>query len=69
MGNCLEWGQGFEFLGYRFEAGNRIVRKKSLTALKDKIRRQTKRTRGQSLESIIQDLNPILRGWFGWQAQ
>ena len=66
VGNCLEWGQGFEFLGYRFEAGNRIVRKKSLTALKDKIRQQTKRTRGDSLERIIQDLNPILRGWFGY---
>ncbi len=66
VGNCLEWGQGFEFLGYRFEAGNRIVRKKSLTALKDKIRQQTKRTRGNSLERIIQDLNPILRGWFGY---
>ena len=29
-------GQGFEFLGYRFEAGQRFVRKKSLKALKDK---------------------------------
>jgi RNA-directed DNA polymerase len=66
VGNCLEWGQGFEFLGYRFEAGNRIVRKKSLMALKDKIRQQTRRTRGDSLERIIQDLNPILRGWFGY---
>ena len=26
-------GQGFEFLGYRFEAGRRFVRKKSLKAL------------------------------------
>lgn len=42
------------------------MRKKSLTALKDKIRRQTKRTRGHSLERIIQDLNPTLRGWFGY---
>ena len=40
------------------------MRKKSLTALKDKIRRQTKRTRGDSQERIIQDLNPILRGGF-----
>ena len=31
-------GQGFEFLGYRFEAGHRFVRKKSLKALKDKVR-------------------------------
>ncbi len=66
VGNCLEWGEGFEFLGYRFEAGNRIVRKKSWMVLKDKIRLQTKRTRGDSLKRIIQDLNPILRGWFGY---
>jgi len=66
VGNCLEWGQGFEFLGYRLEAGNRIVRKKSLTALKDKIRLKTKRTRGDGLDRIIEDLNPLLRGWFGY---
>ena len=66
VGNCLEQGQGFEFLGYRFEAGKRIVRKKSLAALKEKIRQKTRRTRGESLEQILQDLNPVLRGWFGY---
>jgi RNA-directed DNA polymerase len=34
IGNCLEPGQGFDFLGYRFEAGRRLVRQKSLRALK-----------------------------------
>jgi len=29
VGNCLEKGQGFEFLGYRFEAGKRWVRRKA----------------------------------------
>jgi RNA-directed DNA polymerase len=29
VGNCIEKGQGFEFLGYRFEAGRRWVRPKS----------------------------------------
>jgi len=66
VGNCLESGQGFEFLGYRFEAGRREVRKKSLQSLKDKIRGKTKRTRGDSLKRIIEDINPILRGWFGY---
>jgi RNA-directed DNA polymerase len=66
VGNCLEAGQGFDFLGYRFEAGRRWVRKKSLTALKDKLRSKTGRTRGVSLKSIIEELNPILRGWFGY---
>jgi len=46
VGNCLVKGQGFEFLGYRFEAGKRWVRKKSPKALKDKIRNKTRRSRG-----------------------
>lgn len=66
MGNWLEEGQGFEFLGYRFETGKRWVRKKSLKTLKDKIRSKTKRTRGDSLETIIKDLNPLLKGWFNY---
>ena len=66
VGDCREDGQGFDFLGYRFEAGRRWVRKKSLKALKDKVRRKTGRTRGVSLRSIIEELNPILRGWFAY---
>ena len=66
MGDCLIPGQGFDFLGYRFEAGQRWVRKKSLKALKDKVRSKTSRTSGTSLKQIIADLNPILRGWFGY---
>jgi RNA-directed DNA polymerase len=66
VGDCRQPGQGFEFLGYRFEAGRRLVRKKSLKALKDKVRSRTIRSRGDSLERIIADLNPVLRGWFGY---
>jgi RNA-directed DNA polymerase len=66
VGDCRQPGQGFEFLGYRFEAGRRLVRKKSLQALKDKVRAKTTRSRGDSLERIIADLNPLLRGWFGY---
>jgi RNA-directed DNA polymerase len=66
VGDCRQPGQGFEFLGYRFEAGRRLVRKKSLKALKDKVRAKTGRSRGDSLGRIIDDLNPMLRGWFGY---
>jgi RNA-directed DNA polymerase len=66
MGDCRRPGQGFEFLGYRFEAGRRWVRKKSLDRLKDKVRDKTRRTRGDSLACVIDDLNPKLRGWFGY---
>lgn len=38
VGDCRHEGQGFEFLGYRFEEGRRMVRKKSLKKLKDAIR-------------------------------
>ena len=34
IGDCRQPGQGFDFLGYRFEAGKRWVRKKSLARLK-----------------------------------
>jgi len=66
LGDCRQKGEGFDFLGYRFEAGHRFVRKKSLARLKDGIRAKTRRTRGQSLTRIIADLNPMLRGWFGY---
>ena len=66
MGDAREPGQGFEFLGYRFEGGCRYVRKKSLQAFKDKVRVKTGRTRGDSLDRIIGDLNPMLRGWLAY---
>jgi RNA-directed DNA polymerase len=64
IGDCTEPGQGFEFLGYRFEAGRRYPRRKSRLALRDGIRTETRRNRGDPLERIIADLNPKLRGWF-----
>src|SRR5215467_8958086 len=66
VGDCRQEGQGFEFLGYRFEGGRRWVRKKSLMAFRDRIRMRTKRTRGDSLAKIIAELNPTLRGWFNY---
>jgi RNA-directed DNA polymerase len=66
VGDCLVDGQGFEFLGYRFEAGRRRVRDKSLKGFKDKVREKTKRTRGESLRTIVEDLTPMIRGWFGY---
>lgn len=66
VGDCRIEGQGFEFLGYRFEAGKRRVRKKSLQGFKDKIREKTRRTRGDSMARIIADLTPMIRGWYGY---
>jgi RNA-directed DNA polymerase len=66
VGDCRQAGEGFEFLGYRFEAGRRWVRKKSLNRLKDNIRARTRRTCGQSLARVIESLNPMLNGWFAY---
>lgn len=66
IANCRKKGNGFEFLGYRFERGRRDVRKTSLDKLKDTIRTKTRRTRGESLKTVIVDLNRTLRGWFGY---
>ena len=60
------WADGFDFLGYRFEAGQRWPRAKSLAKFKDAVRAKTKRTAGRSLTMVIDNLNPTLRGWFGY---
>lgn len=64
IGNCLIEGQGFEFLGYRFENKKRWIRKKSIMKLRDKVRMLTPRTCGQSITKVIKTLNPVLRGWY-----
>lgn len=67
VGDCRQVGQGFEFLGYRFESGRRTVRKKSWDKVRDRIRALTpRRTNGRSMEATIALLNPVLRGWFGY---
>ena len=66
LGDCRVAGHGFEFLGYRFEAGQRWVRKKSLMALRDKIRAKTKPSVGRSIACVIASVNPTLQGWYGY---
>lgn len=63
LGNCMVAGEGFEFLGYRFEAGTSWVRQKSIQKFRDRIRQETKRNCGKALTDVISQLNPILRGW------
>jgi len=55
---------GFDFLGYHFERNTRWPRSKSMKKLKDTIRQKTKRTSGESMKCIIDDLNRSLKGWF-----
>lgn len=57
---------GFDFLGYTFKKGVRLIRKKSLKAMRDKIRAHTLRSQGVGIETVIEQLKPILRGWFNY---
>ena len=57
---------GFDFLGYTFKKGMRFVRKKSRVAMRDKIRLHTRRSQGAGITTVIEKLNPILRGWFNY---
>ncbi len=57
---------GFDFLGYTFRKGMRFVRKKSRMAMRDKIRLHTRRSQGVGIITVIEKLNPILRGWFNY---
>lgn len=63
LGDCMKEGEGFDFLGYRFEAGTTWVRRKSTQKFRDRIRQETRRGCSGSMETIIKQLNPILRGW------
>lgn len=71
IANLNEPGEGFDFLGYRFQQtrAKRIRRwpgKKAINKLRDTVRTITRRTNGHSLETIIARLNRILRGWFAY---
>ena len=55
---------GFDFLGYHFERNMKWPRKKSLKKIKETIRAKTKRTNGFSLQTIIENVNRSIRGWF-----
>jgi RNA-directed DNA polymerase len=63
LGNCMVVGEGFDFLGYRFEAGKRWIRRKSIQRFRDRIREKTSRVGGKAIEYVIKEVNPILRGW------
>ena len=64
--NATDDPNGFDFLGYTFKKGMRLVRKKSLKAMRDKIRLHTRRSQGVGITTVIDRLNPILRGWFNY---
>lgn len=62
---------GFDFLGYHFErytkdGGKKWPRKKSLLKLREAIRQKTGRLRPGSIDEIIAEINPSLKGWYAY---
>jgi len=64
----------FDFLGYRFRRTNsgkllRLARPKSEKKLRMAVCQLTHRCNAHSMEVIIRQINPRLRGWFGYFKQ
>ncbi|MFW5973413.1 MAG: group II intron reverse transcriptase/maturase, partial [Bacteroidota bacterium] len=55
------------FLGHSILYGGKLgLSRESERRLKTKLRGLTRRNRGISLEQLIEELNPVLRGWLGY---
>jgi len=68
--NAAERG-GFDFLGYHFEqyragGGKKWPRQKSEQKLREALRPKLRRGRSGSMAQIVAELNPVLRGWYGY---
>ncbi len=68
--NAAERG-GFDFLGYHFEqyhagGGKKWPRQKSQYKLRETLRAKLPRNRSGSIGQIVVELNPTLRGWYGY---
>lgn len=57
---------GFDFLGYHFERGMHWPKRQSQQRFRRAIKAKTSRSRGDSLATIIADVNPVIRGWYGY---
>jgi len=62
---------GFDFLGYHFEqyregGGKKWPRQKSQFKLRESLREKLRRGRSGSIRQIVAELNPTLRGWYGY---
>lgn len=58
-----------KFLGFSFTVHNdpkRRLAPETVRRLKQRVRKLTRRTRGVSVEQMVGDLNPYLRGWRGY---
>ena len=54
---------GFEFLGFSFQGRFLRPRPRALSRFKDEVRRRTRRLAPVPLREMIDQLNPVIRGW------
>ncbi|MRR35152.1 group II intron reverse transcriptase/maturase [bacterium] len=69
----VDKAQRVKFLGFSFykHKGEMLIRvaSRSLERFRDKLRRQTRRTRSGKLEEIIREINTYIVGWIGYYRQ
>ena len=58
-----DFNEGFEFLGFHFRNYRLGIRDKSIDRFKDRVRTLTQRHQGRNAEAVLEDLNPVIRGW------
>ena len=58
--------EGFDFLGWNYRGNRRRPRRKSIKALRAKVKAKTRRNRPGGVGSISTELEPQLRGWFNY---
>jgi RNA-directed DNA polymerase len=58
-----------KFLGFSFTSGKELKRKiapKAIDRFKERVREITHKSRGRSMEKVMEELAPYLRGWRGY---
>jgi RNA-directed DNA polymerase len=58
-----------KFLGFSFTSGKELKRKiapKAIDRFKERVRKITRKSKGQSMEKVVEELARYLRGWRGY---
>ena len=58
--------EGVAFLGFIIREKNLCINPKRVERFKEKVRIITKRNAGRKIEDVIDELNPVIRGWINY---